>query len=314
MKIFVYILAFLKNAIYGTSIYFTGALTESADVLDILALRFLLSFAVLYLLKVTKLAKIRVGLRDLCGKTERSGAIRSLLLAALFEPVLYMLFETLGVAGTSGITAGVILSLMPVSSCITEALLLGEHTTGMQKLFLGLGIVGVVIIALNTDTSSGKDSVAGIVFLLLAIAAGALYMVFSRKSSKAFSPIEITYFAAALGMIVFNAVNVVRHIVRGTLASYFAPYMSVSNMIGFVFLAVISTIVATGMNNYALARMQASTMSAFGGVSTLVTVAVGVLLGGETLHLYHLIGLSLIVLRMVGVSWIAIRRGEGGKV
>ena len=44
----------LKNVIYGASVFFTGALSDNVDVLDILAIRFLLSFAVLYLLKILK--------------------------------------------------------------------------------------------------------------------------------------------------------------------------------------------------------------------------------------------------------------------
>jgi drug/metabolite transporter (DMT)-like permease len=111
-----------------------------------------------------------------------------------------------------------------------------------------------------------------------------------------------------LGAVAFNAVNIVRHLVKGDILEYFTPYFDLDNMIGFVFLAVISTIVATGMNNFALKYMQVSTMSAFGGVSTMVTVAAGVLFANETLYVFHIIGLSLIVVRMVGVSAIAIRK------
>ncbi|MBE6808159.1 MAG: hypothetical protein E7524_01680 [Ruminococcaceae bacterium] len=130
-----YLFTVLKNIIYGTSIFFTDSLSENVDILDILALRFLLSFLVLYLLKTFKIIKINVGVIDLIGKTERSKYAKSLLLAAIFEPVMYMLFETLGVSMTTGITAGVILSLIPISSCICESVILKEKTTALQKLF-----------------------------------------------------------------------------------------------------------------------------------------------------------------------------------
>jgi drug/metabolite transporter (DMT)-like permease len=64
------------------------------------------------------------------------------------------------------------------------------------------------------------------------------------------------------------------------------------------------------MNNFAMKRMQASTMSAFGGVSTFVTVLAGVLLNGEKLYMFHIIGLSLILIRMIGVSYIQIKRSN----
>ena len=311
MQILAYLFAILKSVIYGSTIFFTGRLTESADVLDILALRFLLSFAVLWVLKYFRLVKIRISVKDFFVKNPRTPYIKELLLAALFEPVLYMLFETLGISMTTGITAGVILSLGPIATCIVETAVLKEKATLWQKIFLGLGILGAVYIALNTKASDGKDSVWGIVFVLLAVVTGALFAAFSRKSSSAFSSMEITYVSCLLGMVAFNLANVVRHLAAGTITAYFAPYCNWDNMVGFVFLSIISTIIAVGMNNFALARIQISTMAAFGGISTLVTVAVGVIFGGEKLQAFHLIGLSLILVRMIGVSYIAIQRDKG---
>ncbi len=305
-----YLFTVLKNVIYGTSVFFTGALTDNVDILDILALRFMLSFIVLYLLKVFKIVRIDVGIRDVFGKTEHSKYIKSLLLAAIFEPVLYMLFETFGISMTTGITVGVILSLTPISSCICESIILKEKTTLMQKLFLGIGIVGVIYIAVNTNTSDGKDTIAGIIFIVLAVVSGSLFAVFSRKSSSYFNSMEVTYFSALLGMIAFNSVNVVRHILSGNILKYFSPLFNVQNLTGFIFLAIVSTIVATGMNNFALSKIQTSTASAFSGLSTVVTITVGVIFGGEHLYYFHYIGITLILIRMIGVSYISIRKSK----
>ena len=310
MTFFVYILAFLKNAIYGLSVFFVGDLTETVDFLDVLSLRYLLSLVVLWLLKNLKIFKIDVGIKDFFVKNERTPYLKYILLAAIFEPVLEMFFETLGISMTTGITAAVILSLSPVMSCIAEGVFLKEKTTLAQKVFLGIGIIGVLYIAMNTTASGGKDSVWGILFLVLAITSGALYLTFSRKSGNQFQALEITYVAVCLGAIVFNGVNVGRHLIVGDIANYFAPYFNMEDLIGFAFLGIVCTIVATAMNNFALKRMQASTMSAFGGVSTYVTVMAGVLLGGETLHTFHIIGLSLILIRMIGVSYIQIKRSS----
>ncbi len=303
-----YIFAFLKNAIYGLSVFFTGSLSDSVDVLDILALRFLMSFGVLFILKQLKIIKVSVKIKELFLISDRRNSIKTLLLTALFEPVLYMLFETLGISMTTGVTAGVILSLMPIASCISESVILKEGTTHLQKLFLALGILGVVYIAINTDTSSGSDSLMGIIFIVLAVAVGSLFLVFSRKSSGHFNAFEVTYASCFVGMVVFNAVNVVRHLAAGDIASYFNPYFNVDNMIGFIFLAVISTIIATSMNNFALGKMQTSTMSAFSGVSTFVTVIVGVVFNNESIYYFHYIGFALILIRMFGVSYISIKR------
>lgn len=308
MEFVVYLFAILKNMIYGSTVFFTGKLSASVDVLDILALRFLMSFAVFFLLKSCRVIKIEVGIKDFFKKGERTGALKYLLLTALFEPVLYMLFETLGIASTTSVTAAVILSLSPVSACICEMIFLKERNSLLQKIFLAIGIAGVIFIAANTNTSDGKNTVWGILFLVLAVCTGSLYSVFSRRSSKSFSSMEITYISCALGALIFNAVNLVRHLVRGDILSYFTPYFDADNLVGFIVLAILSTIVATAMNNFALSRMQVSTMAAFGGLSTLTTVVIGVLIGNETLYYFHYIGLALILARMIGVSVIAIRR------
>ena len=162
-----YILAFLKYVIYGSTVFFTGELEKSVSVIDVLALRFLMSFVFLWLLKTTCILKIKFGAREILHKGERRRFLPFLFLAALFEPVLYMLFEAIGISMTADITCAVVLSLSPIASCIAEALILKEKNTLLQKIFLLLGIVGVVFIAVKTDTSDGENSFIGIGFLLL---------------------------------------------------------------------------------------------------------------------------------------------------
>jgi drug/metabolite transporter (DMT)-like permease len=315
MNFLAYAAVLLKCVIYGSTIFFTSRLTQNVDVLDLLALRFLISFAVLWLLKVTRVCKINVGIKDFFDqKSERRPFMRNLLLAALFEPVLYMLFETLGVSMSTNITAAVIISLAPISNCLVEELFLKERSTVLQKIFLGCGIFGVIYIAVNTNTADGRDTVGGILFLLLSVVSGSLFSAFSRKSSKKFNFIEITYFSSMVGAVVFNSVNVIRHIFAGDILHYFDPYFVPENIVGFLFLGVVSSILAVCMSNYSLSKLRLSTTAAFGGVSTIVTIVIGMIFGDECLHFYHYIGLPFIVARMVGVSAISIikdRKNEG---
>ncbi|MBQ8868198.1 MAG: DMT family transporter [Oscillospiraceae bacterium] len=306
MVFLAYLFTVLKNMVYGCSVFFTSHLSENVDVLDILALRFLMSFVVMWFLKVTKIVKIGVGIKDLFKKNERTPYLSSLLLAAIFEPVLYMFFETMGISMCTGITTAVILALGPISACICEMLILKERATPVQMALLAVGMAGVIYIAFNTHSSGGKDTPLGIIFIVLAVLCGSLFMAFSRKSSKHFNAMEITYASVVLGTVAFNLVNVVRHIANGNILNYFEPFFSVQNMIGFVFLAVLSTIVATGMNNFAVSKLQLSTMAAFGGVSTLTTIFVGAVFEGEKILPFHIIGFTLIFIRMFGVSAINI--------
>ena len=311
MTALAYLFTFLKNAIYGTTNFFTKGLNgNEIDAIEILALRFLLSFVILWLLKVTKLVKINVGVKDIFTSTEKHEFIKPLLLTALFSPVIEMFFETTGYTMTTAVTAGVIISLMPIFACMWESLILKENTTFMQKVFLVLGVVGVIYIAVNTNTNDGKNSIAGIICLVIATVSGPLHLVFSRQSLKVFKPFEVTYFACLFGTVIFNGINIVKHLWQGNILDYFAPYFVPENIVGFIMLSIISTIVATAMNNFSMSRLQASTVAAFSGVSTMVTILVGVVFLNERLYYFHYIGFALILIRMIGVSYIAIKKDK----
>ncbi len=306
MYFFAYFFLLSKGIIYGLTPYFTGELSESCDVLDILALRFLLSLSVMWLLKVCKVIKINVGVKNFVRKEHRLSGLRYLLLAGLFEPVLYMLFETLGISMSSSITTAVILSLSPITNCIFEWVVFKTHPTPMQGVFLALGIFGAIYIAVNTSTEGGSGSLFGIIFLVLAILSGSLFCAFSKKSSGKFTAFDITYISCILGAAVFNFVNVIRHLISGDVLRYFNPYFSAENILGFAVLGIASTILATAMNNYAMSKVSLSTQAAFSGVSTVVTIFVGIVFGGESLQYYHFVGLPFIFARMIGVSAISI--------
>ena len=307
MNILAYLSAIGKCVIYGATPFFTGALSDSGiDVLDLLSLRFLLSFVVFFILKSVKILKIEFKIKDIFVKNPRTPHIRNLLFAALFEPVLYMLFETLGISMTNGVTTAVMLSVAPVFYCVGEFIFFRKYPSFWQGVFLTLGMIGAAYIAVCTSTEGGSSSFLGIIFLVLALTVGALFCVFSRKSSEHFSPLEITYVSSMLGAVCFNSVNVVRHLINGDILEYFNPYFDLQNLLGFAVLGIGSTIFATVMSNYALSKIRISTFSAFGGVSTIVTVLIGVLFADEKLMYFHYIGFPLILARMIGVCVIDI--------
>ena len=120
----------------------------------------------------------------------------SLFLTGLFEPVLELTFETLGISMTTNITASVILSLLPVFAAISEFIFLKERIDWKKGLFLAIGMIGAILIAVCAKPDeNGKDSLAGIMFILLAVITGALFVTFSRKSSIGAGAMEITYFS-----------------------------------------------------------------------------------------------------------------------
>ena len=104
-----------------------------------------------------------------------------------------------------------------------------------------------------------------------------------------------------------RAIKIIKDIYNGDILHYFDPYIDSKNIVSFLMLSVVATILATGMNNFSISRLQSSTIAVFGGVATVVTILVGVILG-EKLSYFHYIGFAFIFIRIIGVSYIAIKK------
>ena len=289
-----YLASVIRSAIYGSSVLFTGRLLQTVDGFDVLALRFFITAAAFLILGAFKVVDL-----GFLKKKE----VLLLIPTALFEPVLYFIFETFGIAGTTAIVAGLIFATTSVFTMLFETLILGERTTSLQKGFMFLRISGAVIVVFAAG-GGGKNTVFGVVCAFMAAISGALFCVFSRKSSESFGSMEITCFTSFSGFIVFNAINVCRHISGGTLHGYFSPLFDRELIVGFLFLSLLSSILATALNNFSFSRIQASLVSALGGLSTVFTMALGVFVNGEKLGLLHLISAALLILGGVGMNMV----------
>ena len=173
--------------------------------------------------------------------------------------------------------------------------------------------MGALIIVFFS-TSNGTNTVMGVLFMIFAVVSGVLFTIFSRKSSKHFSAMEITYLMVVVATIVFNGINIVKHIHAHNLSTYFQPLCDKENIIGFIFLSVLSSIIATAMNNYAFGKIQASSCAAVGGLSVIISVAAGVILNHEQLYAYHYISIILIVIASVGIGIIGEKNRDNNAI
>ena len=99
--------------------------------------RFALAFVLMNLLCLTGRFHVHLHGRDL----------RPVLLAGLFEPVLYFPCEQYGLKLTSTSFSGVMIALIPLCSLIYGAVFLHEKATLQQVLFSVLSVAGVIVLA-----------------------------------------------------------------------------------------------------------------------------------------------------------------------
>lgn len=275
---------------------FTKIGLEVMTPMELISFRFLLAALIMTLLKAFKLIRV-----DLKGKD-----MRMILLTSFCEPVLYFIFEVMGVSMTSTSKAGLIISLIPVFVAIFSVIFLHEKLRTSQIGFIILSVSGVLFINIMKDRISLSGNFLGIILLFIAIIASAFYNIGSKKSSKDFTPVEITFVMMWVAAISFNGILTVSNLIKGTMGSYFAPLSNSRAIIPLLYLGILSSIVAFFMVNYTISKIPVSQSAVFANLSTIVSIIAGVFILNESFHWYDLLGAIMI---LTGV-WGTVSSGE----
>ncbi|MBG9943071.1 DMT family transporter [Brevibacillus formosus] len=291
------ILAALLNAgITGLSFLFLKMALAVTNPVDTLAHRFTVAFIAASIPIVFGWIKLSIKPKE----------ILTIIPLAMLYPILFFTLQAFGLVYTTSSEAGIIQATVPIFTMIMAAFFLGESSTWLQKLSTLLSVGGVVYIfamkGLGVSAVSGSS--IGTILILLSAFSLAGYSVLARKMTKSFHYIDMTYMVALLGFLFFNGWSVIRHSAVGTLSTYFAPFASSAFIISIVFLGILSSLMTSFMTNFALSKMEASKLSVFNNLSTLVTIVAGVIFLQEQLAYYHLIGAVMIIIGVIGTNFL----------
>ncbi|MFD1177912.1 DMT family transporter [Paenibacillus puldeungensis] len=285
--------AVIVNAvIVGFSFLFTKVAIEFADPMDTLTFRFAASFAVILIPFI--FGRLTLNFR---GKS----LVKPLLLAAIY-PLGFFVFQTFGLQYATSSEGGILYAFTPVLTMLLAFLFLKESTTLLQKLSIALSIFGVVFILVMKGSGFSLSNTAGIILLSLSCLAFAGYSVLARSMLKTYRPVEITFLTQGIGFTVFLVISLTNHVTTGTIKTFFTPLASGSFILSVLYLGVLSSLITALTANYALSKLEASRVSVFTSLSTVVSIAAGALLLGEEIRLYHIIGSVLIIVGVIGTN------------
>lgn len=287
-----YLASAASAVIFGFSFLFTKNALDSLDLFQLLGMRFFLAFLLLQALSLLKVIKLELS----------GGKFKNLLPVALFQPVLYFIFETAGVALTSASEAGIIISLIPIAVAILAALILNEKLRPIQWLSVAASVGGVSLLTWATAQNNQGGHLLGIAALLGAVAAGSLYSVFSKKASSAATPLEVTYVMMCVGAVVFNVLGIFKFLLKSDLPAYFTPLRDPQAILAVLYLGLLSSVGAFFLMNYSLSKLEASQSSVFINLTPVVSVCAGVVLRGESFSLLQLLGSLIILAGVWGVN------------
>lgn len=290
---YAYIAAILTAVIIGFSFIFVKLALAESNPADLLAHRFTVSFlAVLICVFVGRLP-FTMKLRN----------VLTLLPLAALSPTLFFAFQAFGLLHISSSEAGIVQAAVPVFTMILAAIFLKEHTSVWQKLSILLSVAGMGYILVQKEVRFEASDTIGFILILLSTLSVAAYSVFARKLIGPYKITDITFVMIAIGFLSFNTMAVVEHLSNGTLADYFQPFTNRQFVLSVVYLGVLSSLVTTYLSNYALSRLEASRVSVFNNLSTLLTMFAGTIVLQEQLYYYHYIGAILIILGIVGTNY-----------
>ena len=190
--------------------------------------------------------------------------------------------------------------MTPAVTMLFASAFLKETTTLMQKLSLLLSASGVVFIhAMNG--SSGWPQTAGTILLVLACVALAGYNVLARRVTRHFRAMEISFVMVGIAFFAFLAASLGTHAAAGTLDAFAAPLASGAFIALIGCLGVIQVATAY-MANFVLSRMEASKMSVFSHLSTIIAIGAGAAILQETVAWHHLCGAAMIISGVIGMN------------
>lgn len=284
--------AIINAVIVGLSFIFVKIALTVSDPLDTLAHRFTLSFVAASLFAFPGWERIKSGLPKMA----------SLIPLALLYPSLFFALQAFGLLYASSAIAGIVQAAMPIFTLVLAALFLKEKTSIFQNISTLVSVAGIMLIFSVPGVNVSSTSFIGILLILLSALSLAGYNVGARKLTKTWSPKDLTYIITLFGFIFFNGMAIIQHSWSGTLHLYFTPFQEPKFILSMLYLGVLSSLLTSYLSNYALSKMEASRVSVFGSLSTVVTIAGGVLLLNEQLEWYHWVGTIMIIAGVTGVN------------
>lgn len=293
-KLSPYLAGIVMCLIFGLSFLFSKQ--GLADLAPMILLSYRFGIAALVLTVLLLLGLIKV---DFKGKP-----MKGVILLSVFYPVLAFVFEVNGLRFTATSQAGIMVSLMPIFVSLLGVVILKEKPAAVQWCFILSSVAGVLITVIFSKSAGEEGSFWGILLLLISVAGGSIQNVLSRKYSKYFTSVEITFVMIWLGAIAFNAAAVIQGLIGGNLKElYAAPFHSVNAMLAVVYLGALASVVAFFCMNYMLAKLKAANASVFVNLATVISILAGVLWLHEALHWYQAVGGVFIIAGVWGTNY-----------
>jgi len=285
-----HIAGILFATIFGFTFMFSKVALEYVTPVGLIAYRFLIAFLVIEILRRFKVIHIRFEKKH----------FKHLFFVALFQPILYFLFETYGLNLSSSGEAGMMIAMIPIFVTLLSSIILRESPKLIQVFFILLSVSGVLFIQISKSSSGIESGLIGFTLLILAVLSAAMFNIASRSASKTLKPHELTYFMMLAGAITFNIIYLFQLIFQNRILDYITNLYHIELLLPILYLGIVASIGGFFLVNFALSKLPAHVTSIYANLSTIVAIGAGALLLSERLYVYHYIGSMMILVGVYG--------------
>lgn len=225
----------------------------------------------------------------------------------LCDPLLYYIGTHYAIQnGASSLYVSVMVAVMPVFALIFGAIFLREYPTVLQVVFSVVSVAGVIVYTIIAARSSSEEagiiSLPIVLFLLLTVAAGVGYGMFTRKASADLTSFERTFGCFTVATFFVDLLAVLTN--TGDLSAITAPLASGDFILCILLYGVFAFALEYTAYNYSMNYLQASQAMVFSGLSTVVTFVVSIIVfPGERVDIWQkLICVALILGGVIGAQ------------
>jgi drug/metabolite transporter (DMT)-like permease len=253
---------------------------EYASPFAILVDRLLIAAFFIFLLK-----KIGVIVID---KISAGQKVRLFLLSQLY-PIAFFLFQNFGIKQITASEASILYSLIPIFTTIASAIILKERTTLLQKFGILLSFGGMAYISFRSFDGF-SDSVTGYILIFCSLFSMVLYYVFLKKNVANISTVSITYYLLLFAVLSSVVIYLGYELITFQALPGLQRLENHSYIMAILYLGVLSTLGTSMFTTIGIKHLSAVQASIFSNISPFFGILAGILVMGDVLKTYQIIG------------------------
>ncbi len=294
-----YVEVALSMLIISSAVVINKHLTAKLPTAMISELRLLLSAGLQFaLLRLTGGASKAPNARDW----------RIMCITAFVGVFLCSLFYLEGLRRTTALETSIISALIPVAGAFLSLLVFKEKMGAKHGLGFSITAIGTVMVCALGGLTGGQAAgmhLAGNVLIFASTFGQAVFMTFGKLVSPRVHPLAAGGIVSSMGALMFLPLTVIG------LSGFDASVMAPADWAMILYLGLVSSGLGIVMMNHGIRAISSSSVSALTALNPVGAILLSCTLLGDTLNVWHILGIAIIAAGIYLVLGAARPAGRG---